>query len=76
MIATVTFFRKLKIQPVVSPGCTDARFVRGVGIPAIGFSPLGSTPILLHNHDEFIQAEEFLHGITIYEKILENLANV
>jgi aminoacylase len=49
--------------------------LRSVGIPAIGFSPMNNTPVLLHDHDEFLQADVYLEGIEIYKKIINNVAN-
>jgi aminoacylase len=66
----------LKVKPVTCPGGTDARFVRMVGIPAIGFSPINNTPLLLHNHDEYLGVDTFLKGIKIYCKILVSIGNV
>lgn len=57
-------------------GGTDARHIRNVGIPAIGFSPMNNTPVLLHDHDEFLQADVYLRGIEIYKEIIANIANV
>ncbi|XP_037936846.1 aminoacylase-1-like [Teleopsis dalmanni] len=65
----------LKIKPQIFNGGTDSRYIRGLGIPAIGFSPLNNTPILLHDNDEFIFADNFLKGIDIYVHIITNLAN-
>lgn len=39
-------------QPEIFPASTDARQFRQQGLPAIGFSPMANTPILLHDHDE------------------------
>jgi aminoacylase len=61
---------------MVFPGATDSRYIRSVGIPAIGFSPMNNTPILLHDHDEFLQADVYLRGIEIYKTIIQNVANV
>jgi aminoacylase len=36
---------------------TDSRYLRQVGIPAFGFSPINRTPILLHDHNEFLSAK-------------------
>ncbi|XP_049867876.1 aminoacylase-1-like [Pectinophora gossypiella] len=66
----------LKLDRRIFPGGTDSRYVRGVGIPAIGFSPMNNTPVLLHDHDEFLKADIFLTGIDIYEKIIASVANV
>ncbi|XP_013107881.2 aminoacylase-1 isoform X1 [Stomoxys calcitrans] len=65
----------LKLKPQIFTGGTDSRYIRRVGIPAIGFSPMNNTPVLLHDHDEFIAADIYLRGIEIYEKIITNLAN-
>ena len=47
-----------------------------VGIPAIGFSPMNNTPILLHDHDEFLNETVFLRGIDIFVDIVANIADV
>uniref|UniRef100_A0A1I8NET2 N-acyl-aliphatic-L-amino acid amidohydrolase n=1 Tax=Musca domestica TaxID=7370 RepID=A0A1I8NET2_MUSDO len=65
----------LKVKPQIFTGGTDSRYIRQVGIPALGFSPMNNTPVLLHDHDEFLQADIYLRGIEIYTKIIENLAN-
>lgn len=46
------------------------------GIPAIGFSPINNTPVLLHDHDEYLKADTYFAGIQIYKKIIANLANI
>ena len=68
-------FRELKTQVQVFPGGTDSKYLRSVGIPAIGFSPMNNTRVLLHDHDECLQADVYLRGITIYQKIIESIAN-
>ncbi|CAB3362934.1 Hypothetical predicted protein [Cloeon dipterum] len=67
---------KLKLKPAIFPGGTDSRYVREVGIPALGFSPIINTPVLLHDHDEFLNEKVFLQGIKIYEELLQAVANV
>lgn len=47
-----------------------------LGIPAIGFSPMNKTPVLLHDHDEFITSETYLNGIEIYKQLITKVANV
>ena len=51
-------------------------FTAQVGIPAIGFSPMINTPILLHDHDEFLNETVFLRGIDIFTDIIANIADV
>lgn len=46
------------------------------GVMAIGFSPINNTPVLLHDHDEFLDEKVFLKGVKIYEQLILNLANV
>jgi len=65
---------RLKLQ--IFPGGTDSRFVREVGLPAIGFSPMNNTPVLLHDHNEYLNRDVFLRGIDIYCKLIPAVANV
>lgn len=39
-------------KPQINAGTTDARYFRVQGLPAIGFSPIANTPILIHDHNE------------------------
>ncbi|XP_043714447.1 aminoacylase-1-like [Telopea speciosissima] len=58
-------------KPEVFQASTDSPFYRQRGLPAIGFSPMANTPILLHDHNEFLNQVEYLKGIEIYESIIE-----
>ncbi|XP_030563931.1 aminoacylase-1-like [Drosophila novamexicana] len=60
----------------VFPGATDSRFLRSFGIPALGFSPINNTPILLHDHNEYLRADTYLRGIEIYKKVIAAVADV
>lgn len=62
-------------KPEIFPAATDARYVRELGIPAFGFSPMANTPILLHDHNEFLNEAEYLKGIGVYEAIIESYAS-
>lgn len=66
----------MALQKEIFPAATDSRFIRAAGLPAIGFSPMNCTPILLHDHNEFLNEGVFLRGITVYERLLLNLASV
>lgn len=68
--------RSLDIRPQIFPGRTDSCFIRQAGIPALGFSPMNHTPVLLHDHDEFIEADVYLRGIEIYAALLAALVEV
>jgi len=67
---------KLTVRTQIFPAGTDSRYLREVGIPAIGFSPMNHTPILLHDHNEFLNEKIFLRGIDIFEGIVQNVASV
>jgi len=41
-------------RPEILSSTTDARFMRQMGIPTLGFSPMANTPILLHDHNEVL----------------------
>ncbi|WJX10627.1 N-acyl-aliphatic-L-amino acid amidohydrolase [Trifolium repens] len=62
-------------KPEIFPASTDARYFRNLGLPAIGFSPMANTPILLHDHNEYLHKEEYLKGIKIYESIIKAYAS-
>eukprot|EP01112_Ceratiomyxa_fruticulosa_P009736 TRINITY_DN2551_c0_g1_i2.p1 TRINITY_DN2551_c0_g1~~TRINITY_DN2551_c0_g1_i2.p1 ORF type:complete len:426 (+),score=98.35 TRINITY_DN2551_c0_g1_i2:60-1280(+) len=66
----------IKIETEIFPAATDSRFLRNIGIPAFGFSPINNTPILLHDHNEFLNEKVFVRGIEIYSHIITALANV
>nr|XP_024403201.1 aminoacylase-1-like [Physcomitrium patens]XP_024403202.1 aminoacylase-1-like [Physcomitrium patens]PNR35191.1 hypothetical protein PHYPA_023090 [Physcomitrium patens] len=57
--------------PMIRPSATDSRYIRNVNIPAFGFSPISNTPSLLHDHDEFLNAKEYLKGIKVYSEIIK-----
>lgn len=69
----------LNIEPSVFPAATDSRFLRALGIRALGFSPMRSTsqvpcPILLHENDEYIPEATFVEGVAVYVGIIHALA--
>ncbi len=53
----------------------DSRFIREMGIPAIGVSPFRNTPVLLHDHDEHLGCSEYLEGVSIYEDLVQALSS-
>lgn len=55
--------------------CLDSRYVREIGIPAYGISPFTKTPLLLHDHNEYLGKDEFLAGIRIYERLIKSLTS-
>lgn len=65
----------IDIYPSVFPAATDSRFLRALGVRAFGFSPMRNSPILLHEHDEYISLDVYLEGCEVYIKLIEALAN-
>jgi aminoacylase len=65
----------IKIVPSVFPAATDSRFLRSMGIKAIGFSPIRRSPILLHEHDEYLDESIYLEGCDVYVTLLHRLAS-
>uniref|UniRef100_A0A8C8DPL3 N-acyl-aliphatic-L-amino acid amidohydrolase n=1 Tax=Oryzias sinensis TaxID=183150 RepID=A0A8C8DPL3_9TELE len=68
--------KNMTLEKEIFPAATDSRFIRAVGIPAIGFSPMNRTPILLHDHNEYLNEEVFLKGIGVYERLIPALTSV
>lgn len=64
----------ISIVPQVFPAATDSRFLRAMGVRALGFSPMRQTEILLHENDEYIPEVTFLEGIEVYRHLLYVLA--
>jgi aminoacylase len=67
---------KLKLVEEVFPAGTDGHYLREKGVSVFGFSPIINTPILLHDHNEFLNEETFLRGIDILYKVVLDMANV
>ncbi|OCT83269.1 hypothetical protein XELAEV_18025806mg [Xenopus laevis] len=47
----------LKLKPEIFPAATDSRYIRTAGYSALGFSPMNNTPILLHDHNEYLNED-------------------
>ncbi|KAM6543388.1 hypothetical protein CsatB_007835 [Cannabis sativa] len=62
-------------KPEILASTTDARYLRQLGIPVVGFSPMMNTPILLHDHNEFLKDTVYLNGIKVYESIFSTLSS-
>jgi aminoacylase len=37
---------------------------------------MNNTPVLLHDHDEFLKADTYLEGIQIFKKLIQKVGNV
>ncbi|XP_058190079.1 uncharacterized protein LOC131307543 [Rhododendron vialii] len=62
-------------KPEILASTTDARFTRQMGIPTLGFSPMKNTPILLHDHNEFLKDTVYLEGIKVYVSVIKSLSS-
>jgi aminoacylase len=67
--------QQLSIDPQVFPAATDSRFLRALGIRALGFSPMKNTEIMLHENNEYIPEQTYLDGIRVYTGLLYKLAS-
>ena len=67
---------KIEIEPKIFPAGTDCAFIRNAGIPAFGFSPMPNTPVLLHDHNEFLNEKVFMNGIDIFVDVIVEMASV
>lgn len=74
--AEVCEIEKIKPQLAIFPAATDSRFLRAKGIPAIGFSPMNHTPVLLHDHNEFLNEKTFLKGIDFFTTLVSKLSQL
>lgn len=64
------------LDPEIFPAATDSRFLRLAGIPAFGISAIKNTPVLLHDHDEFLEESTLVNGIPFYVDLVKALANI
>jgi aminoacylase len=64
------------IELAIFPAATDSRYVRRVGLPAFGFSPMRRTPSLLHDHNEYLQRSVYLEGVEVMTTLIQQLASV
>ena len=65
----------LKIKFGVFPASTDSAYIREVGVPALGFSPMPGTPVRLHDHNEFLNEQTFLDGIGVFYNVIKDIAS-
>ncbi|BFZ08613.1 hypothetical protein BsWGS_11652 [Bradybaena similaris] len=66
----------VELETEIFPAGTDSRYFRKSGADMIGFSPMNNTPILLHDHNEYLNEKVFIRGVDIYCKIIPALANL
>jgi aminoacylase len=64
-----------ELTPLIFPAATDSRFLRALGIRAFGFSPIKRSPILLHEHDEYLSVKNYFEGCDVYVKLIKSLSS-
>ncbi|CAA7024489.1 unnamed protein product [Microthlaspi erraticum] len=62
-------------KPEILLSSTDARYIRSLGIQVLGFSPMINTPVLVHDHNEFLKDTVFMKGIEVYESVISALCS-
>lgn len=65
----------IELEPEIFPAATDSRFLREIGVPAFGISYLRNHPILLHDHDEYVNENIYLEGLPFYAGLIQSLAD-
>lgn len=65
----------MKYTPEVFPAATDSRFLRLLGIRALGFSPMRNSEIMLHENNEYLDESVFIEGISVYVGLIEALSS-
>lgn len=66
----------ITLEKEIFPASADIRFLRRIGIPALGFSPMNNTPVLMHDHNERLNEQVYLRGIDIFCEVITSLASV
>jgi aminoacylase len=64
------------IDPQIFPAGTDGRYLRELGIPVLGFSPIRLQPVLLHDHNESLSVDTYLEAVKVYDELIPALADM
>ena len=67
---------EIELAPGYFPAATDSRYLRELNIPALGFTPLPNTPVLFHDHDEFVSLDSYAKAIDIYVHLIKSLVQL
>ena len=66
----------IRVTPDVFPAATDSRFLRALGIRALGFSPMRRSEMLLHDYNECLGVDVFTEGCDVYVRLIRHLGMV
>ena len=63
-------------MPILEPGASDSRFLRGAGIPTYGISGvfIDLDDVREHGRDERIRVRDFYGGLEFYDQFVKMLA--
>jgi aminoacylase len=75
-LAQVAEKRNIPLEPEIFPAATDSRYIRKAGYMAFGISPFRHTPVLLHDHNEYLNENVFLEGVDFYFDLLQSFGNL
>jgi len=64
---------KIRYEFDIFPASTDAKYLRSVGIPVIGISPIRDHHNLLHDYNEYISDDSLNEGVKFYYYFLKKL---
>lgn len=76
VIKKVAAKMKIELDPEIFPAATDSRFLRQIGLPAIGISAIKSTHVLLHDHNEYLNEQTLIDGVGFYADVIFGIANI
>ena len=73
--ALSSFVPEAKLMPVITPGFSDNRYFRGLGIPTIGFFPLDYKNHLggIHGKNEYISEQSLLLAYRVLQRAVNEL---
>jgi acetylornithine deacetylase/succinyl-diaminopimelate desuccinylase-like protein len=74
--ALATLWPGTLLVPGMETGATDARFLRGAGIPTYGVSGIfiEEGDLRAHGRDERIRADDFYGGLELFDRFVKALA--
>lgn len=72
----ITYLQDINVPYAIAiaPRSTEAHWLRDIGIPVLGFTPINLTPPLLHSENEFIFKQKYLDNIQLMTRIVQHMA--
>ncbi|KAI8906259.1 hypothetical protein EDD86DRAFT_210233 [Gorgonomyces haynaldii] len=76
LLSEVAKKHQIPLEPEIFPAATDSRFLRQIGLNCLGISAIRNHPVLLHDHDEYLNEKTFIEGIDFYRDFLSAIGNL